>query len=129
MPAQHRGRSPSVLRQISVPDIIVGQEGRSRSGHGFARGIKNGVDGLRVGPLDQVAKGELECPVDRHGQVKFAYIPSDLGNIRIELAGPVDLQLLPGRFVPFQIGLAVDPVMLKTTMQRRAGQQLSFRSS
>lgn len=54
--------------------------------------------------------------------MKLAFGGPDLGDVDMEVADRVRLELAPGRFVALDVGLSTDAVALKTAMQRQARQ-------
>ena len=78
-----------------------------------------------VAPGDRLAefdKGELRGPVDGDEEVEFAFGGSNLGNIDMEIADRIGLELSLGRGFPFNLGQPRDSMALQAAVQRRARQ-------
>ena len=69
------------------------------------------------GLLVQFGIGELAGAVDGHEEIELAFGRLHLGNVDVEVADRVALELLLGRLVAFDIGQAGDAVALQAAMQ------------
>ncbi len=70
----------------------------------------------------QLRIGELGCPVDCHEEVELAFGRLDLGDIDMEVADRVALELPLRGLVTFDIWQAADAVALQAAVQGRARQ-------
>ena len=70
----------------------------------------------------QFDEGELGGAVDGHEQVELAFGGLHLGDVDVEVADRVALELLLGRLVAFDLRQAADAVALQAAMQGRARQ-------
>src|SRR5271163_4337982 len=70
----------------------------------------------------QFNEGELRPPIDRDNEIELALSGSDLGDIDMEIADWIGLELALGRSFAFDLRQAGDPMTLKAAMQRRARQ-------
>ena len=60
----------------------------------------------------QLDEGELGGPVDRHEQVEPAFLSTDLGNVEVEVADRIGLELALVRLVTLHLWQAGDAVAL-----------------
>ena len=72
--------------------------------------------------LVQFDEGELRGPVDRDDEIELALSGSDLGEVDMEIADRIGLELTLGRSLAFDLRQPGDPMALKAAMQRRARQ-------
>jgi len=112
----------AVLRQVGELDAVIGQDGVQRVWHGFEQRFKECDRGRPVSLVVELGEGELGGAVDRDEQVELAFLGSDLGNIDVEVADWVRLELLLCRLVAGHVGQPADAVALKAAMQGRARQ-------
>jgi len=70
----------------------------------------------------QLDEGELGGAVDRDEQVELALLGADLGDVDMEVADGVGLELAPVRLVAFDSGKLWDTMSLEAAMQLRARQ-------
>ena len=83
---------------------VVGQHGVHPVGHGGDQALKE-VTGHTLGnPLVQLHKGELGRAVDGNQQVELALLSAHLGDIDMEEADRVALELGPPRLVAVGVG-------------------------
>ncbi len=68
----------------------------------------------------QLDERELERPVYHNEQVDLALFGSHLGDVDVEVADRVALELAPGRLVTLDLGQPADAVALEAAVQRRA---------
>src|ERR1700721_559234 len=79
-----------------------------------------GVCGVAPGErLAEFDKGELRGPGDGDEEVEFAFGGSNLGNIDMEIADRIGLELSLGRGFPFNLGQPRDSMALQAAVQRR----------
>ena len=67
-------------------------------------------------------EGELRPPIDRDNEIELALSGSDLGDIDMEIADWIGLELALGRSFAFDLRQAGDPAALQAPMKGRAGQ-------
>jgi hypothetical protein len=72
---------------------------RPQEVHGHAHG----------GFLVQFDEGELGGPVDGHEQIEPALLSADLGNVDVEVADRIGLELALGRLVALDLRQTGDP--------------------
>jgi hypothetical protein len=70
----------------------------------------------------QFNEGELRRPIDRDDEIELALSGSDLGDIDMEIADWIGLELALGRSSAFDLRQAGDSMTLKAAMQRLARQ-------
>ena len=66
----------------------------------------------------QFDEGELRGSVDRNDEIELALRGSDLGDVDMEIADRVSLELVLGRGFAFDLRPSRDPMTLKATMER-----------
>ena len=69
------------------------------------------------GLLMQFDEGELRGAVDGDEHVQLALLGPHLGDVDVEVADRIGLELLLRRLVAFDIGQAADAVALQTAVQ------------
>jgi hypothetical protein len=70
----------------------------------------------------QFDEGELRGPIDCNDEIELALSGSDLGDVDMEIADRIDLELALGRGFAFDLGQPRDPMALQAAMQGRARQ-------
>ena len=103
-------------------DAVVGQHRVDLVWHGGDQGDQEGRSRGPASSGDGLDEGELAGPVDCYIQIELALGGSDLGDVDVEVADRVALELAPGRFVALDLGQAADAVSLKAAVQGGAGQ-------
>ncbi len=68
--------------------------------------------------LRELGEGELGCSIDGHEEVELAFSRLHLGDVDVEVADRVALELLLGGLVAIDLRQAADAVALQTAMQR-----------
>jgi hypothetical protein len=63
-------------------------------------------------------EGELRGPIDRDDEMEPALRGSDLGDVDMEIADRIDLELALGRGFAFDLGQPRDPMAPQAAMQR-----------
>ena len=85
--------------------------------HGCDKVAKEvGGDVLRLS--DAARKGEFRRSVDGDEEMELAFLGPHFGNVDMEEADRVSLELLPRRLVPLDIWQLADAMTLEATMQR-----------
>jgi hypothetical protein len=101
---------------------VVGEDGVDLVGDGGDQAAQE----VRSRPtghfLMQFDEGELRGPVDGDDQIELAFGGSHLGEVDMEIADRIGLELALGRRFAFDLRQPRDPMTLKATMQRRARQ-------
>ena len=110
-------------RQVGELDAVVGQHGVDLVGHGCDQGLAGSVTLSADAAFSmQLDEGELRGPVDGHEEIELALLGAHLGDVDVEVADRIALELLLGRLVAVDLRQAADAVALQAAMQRRAGQ-------
>ena len=117
MAAQQRGRSLTVLRQIGELDAIVGEHRVDRIGNTVDQGLEERAGGLGVRPIDELRKDELRGAVDRHEEVELAFLGAHLGDVDVEVADRVGLELLLLRLIARHLRQTANAMALEAAMQ------------
>ena len=86
-------------------------------GHPFQKVFKEFPSRLAIGLLYQLRHGELAGAVNGDKEIEFAFLGPDLGNIDVEIANRVSLELLPFGLAPIHIGQSRDTMPLKAAVQ------------
>ncbi len=122
---------------LSQLDVGGGRTEVARGGEVSAVVGENGVDFIRdeldeflqkIGglapsrPFHQSGEGELAGAVDGDKKVELTLGGAHLGEIDVEVADQIDLELLLGRTLAVEIRPTADAVALKTTMRRGSGE-------
>jgi hypothetical protein len=92
--------------------------------------IRNGLDKCfkerdgcsRVGPFHEFHYGELRGAVDGYEEVELAFGGSHLGQVDVEEADRIGVELLGARLVPLDLRQAADAMAFQATMKRRASE-------
>ena len=93
MTAPHCGGFRTILCQVSELNAVVGKHGMDLVGNGFDQRLQEVRGHAHGGFLVQLDEGELGGPVDRHEQVEPAFLSTDLGNVEVEVADRIGLDL------------------------------------
>ena len=107
-----------ILRQIGELDAIVGEHGLDAIWNCLDKCVKERGGGLHIGALHEFNDSELRCAVDGYEQVELALGGPHLGQIDVEEADRIGVELLPARLVPLDLRQAADAMALQTTMKR-----------
>lgn len=73
-------------------------------GHGLNQGLKKGGCRNPAGFLRHPDKCEFARLVDGNSKIELALSGSHFGDVNVEIADGIELELLPGRLVAFNIG-------------------------
>jgi hypothetical protein len=112
MTAPHCGGLRTILCQVSELNAVVGKHGMDLVGNGFDQRLQEVRGHAHGGFLVQLDEGELGGPVDRHEQVEPAFLGTDLGNVDVEVADRISLELALVRLVALHLWQAGDAVAL-----------------
>ncbi len=85
-------------------DPVIGQNDVDLVGHGLDEGFQKGGCRNPAGFLLHLDKCEFARPVDGNGKIELALSGSHFGDIDVEIADGIALELFPGRLVAFNIG-------------------------
>lgn len=103
-------------------DAVVGEYGVDFVRYGMDQRLKEvGCHALR-GLFMHLDEGELRGTIDGHQQVELALFCAHFGDVDVEVADRIGLELLAPRAVALHVWQTRDLVPLQTTVQRRAGQ-------
>ena len=86
--------------------------------NGGDQGHEEGGGGDAGRVLDELREGELAGPIDGHEEVELAFGGLHLGDVDVEEADRVGLELLLVRLVAFDVGQPRYAVALQATVQR-----------
>jgi hypothetical protein len=116
------GRGPCFAGGIGEVGPVVGEDGMDLVGDRLDQTAQEVRGCSPRHLLVQLDKSELRGPVDRDDEVEPALRGSNPGDVDMEIADRIGLELAPGRGFAFNLRQARDPVAPKATMQRRARQ-------
>ena len=114
----------AVERQIRELDAIVGKDCMQPIGHGCDQGFKEDDRCGTIGLFMQLDEGELRGSVDSNEYIEFAFLRPDFGNVDVEEADRVKLELFLRGRVAFDLRQPTDAMTLQAAMQGRACQML-----
>jgi hypothetical protein len=86
-------------------------------GDGGGEFFEECLGGHRRGTWDESDEGELAGAVDGDEQVELAFGGTGLGDVDVEVADGVGLELLAGGVVAFHFGQAADAVASEAAVQ------------
>ena len=110
-------RAIRVARRESEPDPIVGENRVDLVGNRRDQSVEEdrGEDPSCL--LDQSHEGELAGTINGYIEVELAFSGLDLGDVDVEIADRVSLELFLRRFATFDLRQSADTVTLKAAMQ------------
>jgi hypothetical protein len=115
-------RRPAIAGRIGEVRAVVGEHRVDLVGHCSSKSPKE-VTGDAPGRfLVQLDEGELGRAINGYQQVETALLGTDLGDVDVEVAERVALELAPDGRVAFDLRQLRDAVALETAVQRRARQ-------
>jgi hypothetical protein len=103
-------------------DAVVGEHDLDPVGRGGDKGLQEGARGLRIGLVDELSDRELGGAVDGDEEIELALRGLHFGDVDVEEADRIGLELPPRLFVAFHLRQSADAVALKTAMEGRARQ-------
>jgi hypothetical protein len=107
----------AVLRQIGELDAVVGEHGVDAVRNGFDERVEEGYCSSHVCFFHEFDDGQLRSPIDGDEQVELAFGGPHLGQVDVEEADRIGVELLsPGR-VALNVRQAADAVAFQTTMK------------
>jgi len=113
---------PAIAGGIGEVRPIVGEHGVDPVRHGRREMAQEVASDAASGFLVQLHESALGGSVDGHQQVELALLGSNLGEIDVEVADRIRLELLPDGLVAIDLGQPTDAMALKATVQRGARQ-------
>ena len=116
------GWGPGFAGGIGEVGSVVGEDGVDPVGDGLDQAAQEVRGRAARHLLMQFDEGELRGPVDRDDEMELALSGSNLGDVDMEIADRIGLELALGRGFAFDLRQARDPVALQAAMQRRARQ-------
>jgi hypothetical protein len=116
------GRCPTFAIWIGELHAIVREDRVNLVRHDFDQIEEELLGGGTWCPFVQLDIGKLASPINGDKEMKLAFCGSHFGNIDMELANRIGLELLLWIFVAFHIWQPFDAVALKAAMQRRPRQ-------
>ncbi len=87
----------AVLWQVGELDAVIGQDGVQRVWHCLEQRFEERDRGRPICLVVELGEGELGGAVDSDKEVQLAFPGSDLGDVDVEVADRVDLELLLGK--------------------------------
>ena len=88
----------------------------------FNERVEEGGSSPQVGFFHEFDHSELRSPIDGDQQVELAFGGPPLGQVDVEEADRIRVELLPARLVTLDLGQAADAVTLQAPVKRRAGE-------
>ena len=111
------GRAVGVARREGELDAVVRQDGvdlvGDRLDHPFQERGRRSPSGL----LDQLHNSEFACAINGDIKVELAFGGLDLGDVDVEIADRIDLELFPGGLVALNLRQPRDAVTRQAAMQ------------
>jgi len=108
----------TVARLIGERDAIVGQDRVDAVGHRFQQVFEKLPRRSPISRLDRLGDGEFAGAVDAGEQVELAFSGLHPGNIHVEEAGRVALEVLSLRLVPLDVRQTGYAMTLEAAVQR-----------
>ena len=112
------GRAVGVAWPKAELDAVVGQDGVDLVGNGGDQSDEEGRGRHPVGAVDPLHEGELAGPVDGDEQMELALRRLKLGDVDVEEADRIGLELLLRLPVALDRRQPADAMALKAAMQR-----------
>ena len=114
------GWSLAVLWQVGELDSVVGEYGVNTIWNGFDERLEERGSSSHICLFDEFDHSELRGPVDGHEQVELALRGSYFGQVDVEEADRIGVELLPERSVALDLWQAADAVAFQAPMKGRA---------
>lgn len=111
-----------VPRLLCELDSIVGENGVDLVGYCLKQVLQELPSCFSIGFLYELGHHELAGSVNGDKEIELSLLGSGLGNIDVEIADWISLELLTFGFVPVHVRKPRDTMPLQTPMQRRARQ-------
>src|SRR5450756_1834321 len=103
MSAETCGWSLTVLRQVCELDTVIGEHGMDVIRNGLEECFEERCCGSHICLFDEFDHSELRGAVDGNEQVELAFRSPHLGQVDVEEADRIGVELLPLRLVAFDI--------------------------
>ncbi len=114
--------SLAILRQIGELDAVVREHGMDPIRDSRDQRLEESRRSLHIGAFDQLHESELRSAVDGHKEIELAFGGAYLGQVDMEVADRIALELLPSGLAAFRFWKPADAMPLQTAMQRGTGQ-------
>jgi hypothetical protein len=114
--------SLAVLRQVGELDAVVGEHSVDAVRHGFDERLEEGGSGPHVRLLNDLDHRELGGAVDGDEQGELAFGGPHLGQVDVEEADRIGIELFPPGLVAFNVRQPADAMTFQATVKRRAGE-------
>ena len=122
MALQHGGWTIAVFRQIGELNAVISQSRVDDVRNGGNKLFEKNGRHRRVCLVEQLCKGELRRAVYGDEKIKLSFRRLHFGDVDVEKADRIGLELLLRGLVAFDLRQPADPVSLQTAMQRRTRQ-------
>ena len=110
-------RCPALTSWISKLNAVVSENRVDGVGNRCNKIVQELLRDGSCSPLVKFNMGKLDGPVDGHEKMKLAFCGSDFGNVDMEVAYWVSLELLLRSLVAFDLWQPLDAMTLKAAMQ------------
>jgi hypothetical protein len=112
-----RGPAVTILREIDGLDAVVGEDRVEMVGNGLEQSFEERYRGWSISLSMQLDKHELGGSVDGYEQMKLTFLGANLGDIDVEVADRVGLELDLLGLVSANIGQPTDAVARQAAVQ------------
>ena len=109
--------SLAILRQVGELDPVVGEHGMDAIRNGLDECFKERCRSSHICLFDEFDHSELRGAVDGHEQVELAFGGSHLGQVDVEEADRIGVELLPPGLVAFHVRQTADAMTFQTPMK------------
>ena len=113
---------PAIASGLREVRAVVGEHGMDPVGDGCGEGAQEVAGDTARGLLLQLGEGELRGPVDGNKEMELTLFGPDLGDVDVEVADRVGLELRAARLVTFGVRQPADAVALEAAVQTGAGE-------
>ena len=110
------GPAIAIARQVGELDAVIGEHSVKPVRYSGDQGFEEAHGSWPIGLLVQLDEGELGGSVDRHEEVELAFLGANLGDIDVEVADRVGLELALVRCVAIDLRQPRDAVALQAAM-------------
>src|SRR5665213_613054 len=110
----------AIARQVSKLNAVIGEDGMQPVRDGFDQVFQERDGGGSVSLTMQLHKGELRRAIDRHEEIELALFGTYLGDVDMEVADRVGLELPLLQLVAVHVRQPTDAVALQAAMQFRS---------
>ena len=102
--AEARGWPLAVLRQVGELDAVVCEQGMDAVRNGFNERLEEGGSSPHICLFDEFDHGKLRRPIYGHEQVEFSFGSSHFGQVDVEEADRICVELLPSGLRALYLG-------------------------